>query len=164
MSHRLAALALGLGGCTLLFPFQGKEPSGQDAGAADAARDAPADAFDPGPCPDRPLEDRHPEDCLGCGDPCGPRRPFCCGAECCADECGSPDNECSREPEPRPDAGGDADADADADGDADGCDHTVYESCRGCGQPCDATRPFCCIGICCSEECGAVPNDCSRLL
>ena len=160
----LAVALLAMGGCSLLFPFAPGE-GGADPSVRDAAADAsPADAAaDAGPCPDRPVEGRMHDDCLGCGTPCGPARPFCCGATCCAEECGSVvDNECSSRPEePLGDGDADADVDADADGDADGCDHGTYEDCLGCGNPCSAKRPFCCGNICCSEECGTLVNDCS---
>lgn len=164
-----ALAALWLSGCTVLFPFSepSPPPPPEDAGPHDAALDAPSDAaldaFDPGPCPERPIELRTHDDCLGCGLPCGPRRPFCCGYVCCTDECGAPDNTCSIEPEEIPpllDAGPPIDAGWRLDPDA-GCDLTDPLNCLGCGVACHPGRPFCCAGGCCSEECGSLPNDCS---
>src|SRR5262245_44022987 len=98
MTARLEVLPLvvWLGGCTLLFHGGEREsPSAaRDASVPDAAARAP-DAAVVTECPDRPLEGRMPEDCLGCGEPCGPSRPFCCAGTCCEGECGSVANTCS---------------------------------------------------------------------
>jgi hypothetical protein len=149
-----ALAALCLSGCTLLFPFSepSSAPPAEDAGPHDAALDAPTDAaldaFDPGPCPERPIEMRTHDDCR---------------YVCCAEECGAPGNECSIEPEeiPRlPDAGPPIDAGWRLDPDA-GCDLTDPLNCLGCGVACHPGRPFCCAEGCCREECGSLPNDCS---
>jgi len=36
-----------------------------------------------------------------------------------------------------------------------------HDHCLGCGQPCPASQPFCCLATCCAEECGQAVNDCS---
>jgi hypothetical protein len=163
MTARLEGLvlALGIGGCTLLFKI-GEKPAAviEDGGVPDAEAPPALDAAVIGECPERSLLDRTHDDCLGCGDPCGPKRPFCCMGTCCEEECGTVANTCSTVSEPQEDAG--FEADADADGDADGCDHHVYETCLGCDRPCTASYPFCCGSTCCQEECGAVPNQCWR--
>lgn len=147
-------------------PAEPVRDAGLDA-SRDAATDASADANTDASCLlDADVGFTH-DNCLGCGVPCGDDRPFCCAGTCCADECGSPGNDCFPTPAGDGDADVDADIDVDVDADADGdvdagadagCgedEFVTYENCLGCGVSCYALFPFCCVGSCCENECGS---------